>query len=245
MLAIYRRHNPKKCSSTDSQNCSNKRRPCPIWVRGSLPDGRYMREPMQGRDWTRALDAMRGMEATGERPTSTAVPEAKITIENWRDQFVKNARTENISSETIRKYEVLFRQLLPYTKDKGIRYTHELSLESLQEFRNSWKDKSFLNRKNKNGFEAFSNLQSPVDGFPRTPLPILGESRSIARNRYHSARTRCRGSQRKRREPGRKFTRLYLRRGFRGCESPTCVRCDGIACTEIISFFALRRRAHP
>jgi hypothetical protein len=55
MLAIYRRHNSKKCSSTDSQNCSNKRRPCPIWVRGSLPDGRYVREPMKSRDLTRAL----------------------------------------------------------------------------------------------------------------------------------------------------------------------------------------------
>ena len=59
MLAIYRRHNPKKCSSTDTQNCSNKRRPCPIWVRGSRADGHYVREPMKSRDWTRALDVMR------------------------------------------------------------------------------------------------------------------------------------------------------------------------------------------
>jgi site-specific recombinase XerD len=174
MLAIYRRHNPKKCSSTDSQNCSNKRRPCPIWVRGSLPDGRYVREPVKGRDWTRALDAMREMEATGERPPSTAVPSAKITIENWRDQFVKNARTENISSETIRKYEVLFRQLLAYTKDKGIRYPHELSLESLQEFRNSWKDKSLSKSKKQERLRSIFKFAVARKWIAENPAAHLG-----------------------------------------------------------------------
>jgi hypothetical protein len=41
MLEIYRRHNPTNCSSTDTQKCKAKKRPCPIWIRGSAPSGRY------------------------------------------------------------------------------------------------------------------------------------------------------------------------------------------------------------
>ena len=65
---------------------------------------------------------MRELEVTGERPAQVAGPQERITIEKWRDQFVKNARTENISSETIRKYEALFRQLIAYTQNKGLRF---------------------------------------------------------------------------------------------------------------------------
>src|ERR1700678_1964986 len=101
MLSIYRRHNPKNCSSTDTQKCSNKRRPCPIWVRGSRADGAYVREPLKARDWTKALEVMREMEATGERPARAAVPQERITIEKWRGQFVKNAKKGSISSETV------------------------------------------------------------------------------------------------------------------------------------------------
>jgi site-specific recombinase XerD len=174
MLAIYRRHNPKKCSSKDTQNCSNKRRPCPIWVRGSHDDGRYVREPMKGRDWTRALDAMREMEATGERPASAPVTQTKITIENWQDQFVKNARTENISTETIRKYEVLFRQLLAYTKDNGICYPNEMTLESLQEFRNSWKDKPLSKSKKQERLRSIFKFAVARKWIPENPAVHLG-----------------------------------------------------------------------
>jgi site-specific recombinase XerD len=139
MLTIYRRHNPERCSSKDSQNCSNKRRPCPIWIRGSKPDGAYIREPLKSRDWTKAVDTMREIEATGLRPAPPA--RTQITIEEWRDQFIKNAGTENISEETIRKYKLLFKQLLGFTQDRGIRFPGGLDLESLQQFRNTWKDK--------------------------------------------------------------------------------------------------------
>jgi integrase/recombinase XerD len=80
------------------------------------------------------------MEVTGERPTPV-VPQERVTIENWRDQFVKNARTENISEETARKYNLLFKQLLVFAQEQGIRFPNELDLEALQEFRSTWKDK--------------------------------------------------------------------------------------------------------
>ena len=176
MLAIYRRHNPKKCSSTDSQNCSNRRHPCPIWVRGSRADGRFMCAcPLKSRDWTKALEVMREMEVTGERPATVAAPQERITIEKWRDQFVKNARTENISSETIRKYEALFRQLIAYAQNKGIRFPNELDLESLQEFRNTWKDKPLSKSKKQERLRSIFKFAVARKWIAESPASHLGK----------------------------------------------------------------------
>jgi integrase/recombinase XerD len=82
------------------------------------------------------------MEVTGRRPKVMATAgEGRTSIEPWRDRFVQNARTENISEETLRKYNLLFKQLLAFTQDKGIRFVNELDLPVLQDFRTTWKDR--------------------------------------------------------------------------------------------------------
>lgn len=118
MLTIYRRHNPEKCSSRDTEQCTNRKRPCPIWIRGSKPDGTYIREPLDSRDWNKALDIMREIEATSLRPEPVV---AQKTIGEWRDQFIQNAKTENRSPETIRKYKAMFEQLIEFAEEKGFR----------------------------------------------------------------------------------------------------------------------------
>jgi len=107
-LEIYRRHNSTKCSSKDSKQCVNRRRPCPIWVRGTTDTGSYIREPLKLRDWTRAEDVRREMELTGKLPkVALSEREKRTTIEVWRDKFMQNAPTENISEETLRKYNLI------------------------------------------------------------------------------------------------------------------------------------------
>ena len=71
MLEIYRRHNPQKCSSTDTVVCTNRRRPCPIWIRGTDAQGVYHRKPLRTRDWTVAEKRKNGMDSTGELPKPT------------------------------------------------------------------------------------------------------------------------------------------------------------------------------
>jgi site-specific recombinase XerD len=141
-LEIYRRHNTTKCSSKDSKQCGNRRRPCPIWVRGTIDTGSYIREPLKLRDWTKAEDVRREMELTGKLPKVTlSERDRRTTIEVWRDKFVQNARTENISEETLRKYKLLFKQLLAFAQEKGVRFVAELDLPTIQDFRTTWKDK--------------------------------------------------------------------------------------------------------
>lgn len=172
MLSIYRRHNPAKCSSKDTQNCSSKRRPCPIWIRGSKPDGSYIREPLKSRDWTKALDIMREMEVTGQRPALPA--RSDVTIEEWRDQFIKNAKTENISEETIRKYRLLFKQLLAYTEEQGIRTPASMDLESLQQFRSTWTDKPLSKSKKQERLRSIFKFAFTRKWISENPALLLG-----------------------------------------------------------------------
>jgi integrase len=61
--------------------------------------------------------------------------------------FIKNAKSENLNHETIRKYDLVFRQLIAFANDEGIRFAHELDLPALQKFRGTWKDGSLSRSK--------------------------------------------------------------------------------------------------
>jgi len=149
-LKMYRRHNPANCAADkDSEHCytvrggkilPNTRKPCPVWVRGMTADERYIRQPLQTRDWTRGIDLAGELEATGIMPQSPKKEPASATIETWQSKFVEDQKSRNIAESTRRKYEVLFRQLIAFAKKKGIRHAAGLSAADLREFRNSWKD---------------------------------------------------------------------------------------------------------
>ncbi len=177
MLQIYRRHNPAKCHSADTARCDDKRRGCPIWARGSLENGRYIRQPLKTRDWTRATDLCRELEATGKLPVKVAAGETRTTIEAWRDQFINNAKAENLSHETIRKYQVLFGQLLVFTKDRGIRFVNELDLPALQDFRNSWKDKPLSKSKKQERLRTIFKFAVAHKWIGENPALLLGRIR--------------------------------------------------------------------
>ena len=136
-LSIYRRHNPKHCTSTDSQKCSSKRKPCPIWIYGTLPDGRQIRESMGTRDWAKAEELKKDWEENGAEPKP---PAGRTTIAEWREKFLKSIEKENLASETQRKYRLIFRQLEAFAQDKGLRFVNEFDLDMLMQFRNTWTD---------------------------------------------------------------------------------------------------------
>src|SRR5580700_3333600 len=131
MLIIYRRHNPSKCRFTSRAEFRCK---CPIWVSGSK-DGRRIREALDIRDWNKAQEMVRKWDVDGERPKA----KSRATIEEWRDHFVKDAEARNLSKGTLRLYKLLFRQVLEFTQDRGIKYASDFNLDALTEFRASWK----------------------------------------------------------------------------------------------------------
>ncbi|MHB8485530.1 MAG: tyrosine-type recombinase/integrase [Candidatus Acidiferrales bacterium] len=114
------------------------------------------------------------MEATGKRPAPT-VSQERITIGNWQDAFIKNARSENISEETIRKYKLLFKQLLAFAQEKGIRFPSELDVGTLQEFRSSWKDKSLSKSKKQERLRSIFKFALARKWITENPALELGK----------------------------------------------------------------------
>ncbi len=143
-LEIYRRHNPQKCSSTDTVVCTNRRHPCPIWVSGTKPDGAYVRESLKTRDWKHAEQIKQSWENNGQKPKTAS---ALTTVEDLRTKFIANMRTEGKGHETIRKYEQLFKQMNLFAVDKGIRFVPEFDLPLLEEFRSKWPDGDLARQK--------------------------------------------------------------------------------------------------
>jgi site-specific recombinase XerD len=163
MLEVYRYHNPAKCDSHDTAQCfkgpvdnprnqKQLRRPCPIWVRGTAPDGRYVRQSLKKllgsstRDWNEALDAVRNWENTGSAPKPVLAAE-RATIERLRDMYIANMKTSNLASETIRKTRFLFAQMIAFAEQQKLEFVDEFTRTQIEAFRNSWTDGALTRQK--------------------------------------------------------------------------------------------------
>jgi site-specific recombinase XerD len=179
-LELYRRHNSLKCktvSPTDS-TCSNSRKPCPIWVRGIQADGLYVRQPLKLRDWKMAQKVAREWEEQGSKPKGNA---PKATIEQLQKQYLENMRVEKRAAATVKKYEVLFRQLTAFAQDSGLRFVSELDLGTLEQFRASWKDNDLSRSKKQERLRGILRYARKHRMIEDNPALELGKIRVEAR----------------------------------------------------------------
>jgi len=99
-------------------------------------DGQIIRESLKLRDWNRAQELVREWDVEGRKPKLSR----RITIEEWKLNFTKDAEARFLNSETLRKYTFLFKQLSAFAEAKGICFVNDFDLMLLTEFRTSWKD---------------------------------------------------------------------------------------------------------
>ena len=90
---------------------------------------------MKTLDWNKAQEVVRKWDVDAERPKTNV----RATIEEWRDQFVHDAEARHLSNGTMRLYKLLFRQLIHFTVDRGIKFANDLDLAALTDFRATWK----------------------------------------------------------------------------------------------------------
>lgn len=163
MLNLYRRHQPPcRYASRRFRNCN-----CPIWVQGSLR-GEYVRRSLDLRSWSAATDLVRDWEASGEigvvkKPDVPNVAEAV-------DRFFIDLRAQQLSGETIRKYENLLRgRLLPWCGEKGVRYLKQVGVEEIRQFRAGWTDSALYASKNLERLRAFFRFCMHDDWIGKNP----------------------------------------------------------------------------
>jgi integrase/recombinase XerD len=91
---------------------------------------------MKTRDWAKAQRQVRVWETEGE---NVFVP-VTATIAELRDKYMEDIRGRHLASETVRKYDLLFRQLEAFCTSRHILTVRGLTLDALSEFRATWTD---------------------------------------------------------------------------------------------------------
>jgi integrase/recombinase XerD len=132
-LTLYRRH-ARNCSHR-SKGRRYSRCNCGIWVQGSL-GGRWVKDALNTRDWSKAAATIHGWESSGE----IGVIRVEIpTITQAVEKYFDDATARHLAATTIRKRrELLEGKLLPFCKTKGLDLLKQMDVPILRSFRNSW-----------------------------------------------------------------------------------------------------------
>jgi integrase/recombinase XerD len=176
----YRKHNPACCTSKDTRVCKPANANCPIWIRGTGPDGGYVRGSVKTvlrtgyilREWDVAKNLIQSWEKSGSLPASTVT-----TIETWREAFIADVTTRNLSPETIRKYKHLFAQLEDFAKSKGLQFVKQFDVTLTGEFRNSWADGPLSASKKLERLRSIMTFAVERDWLTKNPATALKSPR--------------------------------------------------------------------
>ena len=145
-LFLYVRHStdcryyPAHCDRNESRRCN-----CVKYIRGTAADGTRVRQSTGTASWEKARAQLARLitehdpknKLLVQLTTAVAgVSEKRQTLKEAITQFIDTKRGENLVDVT--HYEGTFeRELLPWCKQRGIRYVDELTLELVTKFRNS------------------------------------------------------------------------------------------------------------
>ncbi len=134
-----------------------KRCHCPKWLY-FVYRGKKHRESARTRSWEKAERNARKKEreyearelATRQGQQVKQNDSQPKTIDIAVELYLEDKRQQNCAEETLTKLETLFKkQFAEWARKKGLLYLIEITLDHLEEFRKSWKDKSPLSRKKK------------------------------------------------------------------------------------------------
>jgi flagellin-specific chaperone FliS len=118
------------------------------------------------RDWNRAQEVVREWDVEGKKPKR----KHRATIEEWRDQFLQEAKATHLTEATLRLYKLLFKQLIEFALERGIKCADELDLKVLTEFRIGWKIGPCRHRRGWSGCAAYTSSRCNERWWRRTLL---------------------------------------------------------------------------
>src|SRR5712691_7758012 len=184
MLSVYTRHS-NDCPKKDDLNW--KRCRCPKWINGTL-DGQFIRKTAQTRSWEKAEELKRGWE-------EAASPKKiePVAIEEAVEAYLADAKARELREATLYKLEIIFRkQLLPWAKDKGVRFLKEIDLTLLRNYRTTWTDGALAKKKKQERLVGFLWFCVRAGWLTSNPTQGSEESRWIQRRRTTSRVTSSR-----------------------------------------------------
>jgi len=154
-ISVYTRHIAECPKKGDK---SWRRCRCPKWLYAYRGPGDELRTSAKTRSWEKAELKARELEqefaardaAVRQGFAPTRADEGLMTIDAVVKRYIDDKREQGCSEATITKVTTLFeKQFAEWTRGKGLAYLAEITLDHLEEFRKTWKDKSSLGRKKK------------------------------------------------------------------------------------------------
>lgn len=156
MIHIFRRH-AKRCNHYQGGR-GHLRCDCPIWADGRLNNKR-IHKSLETNDWQTAHQIVHRWEVIGNdfRPLAPR----SISVEQAWQHFLNDLTARNLHPSTIRKYNLLSRQMTGFAKQWGLEFINEFDLTKLSDFRNTWRDAALSSSKKLERLRSF--LQFSLD----------------------------------------------------------------------------------
>src|SRR5713226_396172 len=116
-----------------------RRRRCPKWLRGVLPDGRPVRESAKTRSWEQAERNARKMEASADPTAAYQAKPRRVTVSEAIEMFLNDEEARGLEGSSRKKSKTLFeRQFRPWCEAHMLVHIDQITPLDLTEFRGSW-----------------------------------------------------------------------------------------------------------
>ena len=197
-LQIYRRHTSKCTARRPRWDRSYRRCKCPIHAEGTLRIDGFVRKSTSEIVWEQAEEIKRKWEAAGtvqdeplpslqdgKSPQENVAPSAQQETEATPiveavKEYLSDAKTRNLSEATLYKLKIIFeKQLLSWCAHKGYRFLSQLNLETLREFRETWKDAPLARSKKQARLIGFFYFCVRSSWLLKNPAVRLGRIRVV------------------------------------------------------------------
>jgi integrase len=140
---LFRNH--ERCCPHRKKGRAHKKCHCPIWIDFSF-DGKRILKSLGTRNWQLAQDLLREWETNELRAHEKAklpqIPEPEKeseprgpTVADACTKFLADARARGLRDATVYKFRLLLGRLQGFTRERGIHFVSEITVEMLREFR--------------------------------------------------------------------------------------------------------------
>jgi integrase/recombinase XerD len=97
----------------------------------------------------------------------------RVTIAHATAAFIRDTESRNLKESSIYKYRLLFRRLETFSVDRGLKYVTDLDLDTLRDFRGTWKLKNYARRVTNENLRALMRFCQDSGWIKSNPARLL------------------------------------------------------------------------
>ena len=128
--------------------------------------GEKIRKALDLTSWEAAQDTVRDMELG-------IVKDQPITIAEARQHFLEDAEARKLSRESVKKYRGLLTLLEEFSDRQGLRCLRQLDLQTLRDFRGSWRDGPVSSKKKLERLRSFFRFAQNSCWVQQNPVLLM------------------------------------------------------------------------